>query len=319
MLHFGMVGMNPGNGHPYSFSAVFNGFDPDALEKDCDFPIIRQYLTAHHRNREFIPEARISHIWTHDRALSEKVAAVARIPHIADSLEQLAEETDGIIFARDDIWNHFSMARELFRTGKPVYMDKLLCATEEELRVLCGEIPADYPLLTASSFRFAPLVTKAAETIRTHKPLMVHGVSPCIWIRYAPHLLDALFAICGREVVSVQNSGADKRDVVTLTFADGLQAVMEVYEGMALPMGLKFRFAAPEPALEVPYTDPTLESYFLSITEMMKQFTAMAVKNTRPVTRAETLLMNRVVLAGIASRERNGEKIMLADFLPDLN
>ena len=318
MLHFGMVGMNPGNGHPYSFSSVFNGFDPEALEKYCDFPIIRKYLTEHHRNREFISDARISPVWTHDRALSEKIAAVARIPHIADSLEQLAAETDGIIFARDDIWDHFSMARGLFRTGKPIYMDKLLCATEEELRIWSAEIPENYPLLTASSFRFAPLVEKAAQELRTCRPLMVHGVSPCIWIRYAPHLLDALFAICGREVVSVQNSGSDRRDIVTLTFSDGLQAVMEVYEGMALPMGLKFRFNAPEPALEVPYTDPTLESYFLSIAGMMQQFTAMAVKNIRPVTRAETLLMNRVVLAGIASREQGGRKIMMADFMSDL-
>ena len=76
MLNFGIVGMNEGNGHPYSFAASFNGFDPEALEKYCGFPIIRKYLTTHHRNQEFIPEARISHIWTQDRAVSEGVAAV---------------------------------------------------------------------------------------------------------------------------------------------------------------------------------------------------------------------------------------------------
>lgn len=314
MLNFGIVGMNPGNGHPYSFTAVFNGFDPAALER-CDFPIIRQYLTQHHCNREFIPGAKVSHVWTQDRELSEKIAAVSRIPVIADSLEQLVEETDGIIFARDDIWNHFEMARFIFRTGKPVYMDKLLCATPEELRIWSKEIPSDYPLMTASSFRFAPLVKEAAAKISRQKPLMIHGVSPCIWIRYAPHLLDALFAIYGRDVVSVQNTGVDKRDIVTLTFADGLQAVLEVYEGMALPMGLKFRFNAPEAALEVPYTDTALESYFLSIAEMMKEFTSMAAENTRPVTWQETLLMNRVVLAGIESREQCGRKIFMDEYM----
>lgn len=318
MLHFGMVGMNPGNGHPYSFTAVFNGFDPEALGKQCDFPIICKYLKEHHRNQTFIPDARVSHIWTQDRALSERVAAVSRIPNIAESLEQLVEQTDGIIFARDDIWNHFEMARFIFRTGKPVYMDKLLCATKDELKTWSREIPADYPLFTASSFRFAPLVKAAAATIAEKKPLMVHGVSPCIWIRYAPHLLDALFAICGRDVISVQNSGSAKKDIVTLTFADGLQAVLEVCEGMALPMGLKFRFAAPETALEVPYTDPTLESYFLSIAEMMKEFTSMVKQDTRPITWQETLLMNRIVLAGIESRENGGVKIMLDQFLNDL-
>lgn len=317
MLNFGMVGMNPGNGHPYSFTAVFNGFDPEALEI-CDFPIIRKYLTEHHCNREFIPGARVSHVWTQDRVLSEKIAAVSRIPHIANTLEQLVEECDGIIFARDDIWNHYEMARNIFRSGKPVYMDKLLCATSEELRLWSSEIPADYPLLTASSFRFAPLVEAARKKISAEKPMMVHGVSPCIWIRYAPHLLDALFAICGRDVVSVQNTGRDKHDIVTLTFADGLQAVLEVCENMALPMGLKFRYAAPKEALEVPYTDPTLESYFLSIAEMMKQFTLMVQEGIRPVSRAETLWMNRIVLAGIHSRENDNRKIYMEDFLNDL-
>ncbi|MBQ7177375.1 MAG: hypothetical protein IJS08_08175 [Victivallales bacterium] len=317
MLNFGIVGMNPGNGHPYSFTAVFNGFNPDALEQ-CDFPIIRQYLVQHHRNQQFIQNARVTHVWTQDRSLSEKIAAVSRIPNVVDSLAQLADETDAIIFARDDIWNHFEMARSLFRTGKPIYMDKLLCATQEELKIWSQEIPADYPLMTASSFRFAPIVKDAVAAVKARRPMAVHGVSPCVWIRYAPHLLDPLFEICGRDVASVQNSGSDKHDIVTLTFADGLMAVLEVHEGISLPMGLKLRFSAPEQAIDVPYTDPTLESYFLSIVEMMRQFTRMVEFGEYPVSRSETLFMNRVVLAALASREQGGRKILLSEFLPEI-
>ena len=318
MLHFGIVGMNEGNGHPYSFAASFNGFDPDALEKHCDFPIIRKYLTEHHRNREFIPEARVTHVWTQDPALSKRVAAVSKIPHVANSLEELAEAVDGIIFTRDDIWNHAAMATPLFRTGKPIYMDKLLCATEAELRAMLPAIGEDYPLLTASSFRYAPVVREAARALQGRRPMAVRGVSPCIWIRYAPHLLDALFAICGRDLATVQNTGRDKQDTVTLTYADGLQAVLQVFDGIALPMGLELHFHAPDAPLAVPYTDPTLESYFLSIVEMMREFTRMAATGARPVSMQETVFMNRVVLAAIASREHGGARIRLADFLPDL-
>ena len=59
MLKFGIIGMNEGNGHPYSFTAAFNGFNADALAEKCSFPIIREYLTAHHRNQEFIPDAEV--------------------------------------------------------------------------------------------------------------------------------------------------------------------------------------------------------------------------------------------------------------------
>ena len=309
-----MVGMNQGNGHPFSFTASFNGFDPEALEKRCSFPIIREYLKRHHGNREFIADARVTHIWTQDPELSADVAAVSRIPNICSSLEELAEEVDGIIFARDDIWNHDAMALQLFKSGKPVYMDKLMCATGEELRRWAEVIPEDYPLMTASSFRFAPLVREAAGLVKENAPLTVRGMSPCIWLRYAPHLLDALFAICGRDVEMVQNSGSDGRDIVTLTYRNGLQAVLEVFDGVGLPMGLTLHFHAPQSPLEVPYTDGDLSSYFFSIVEMMKEFTRMAETGISPTPREQMFHMNRVVLAGIASREQGGKKIMLDQF-----
>lgn len=319
MMNFGMVGMNPGNGHPFSFTACFNGFNPEALETRCSFPIIRQYLKNHHRNQEFIPNARISHIWTQDRALSEDVAAVSKIPNIASSLEELADSVDGIIFARDDIWNHDSMALPLFKTGKPIYMDKLMCATIEELKRWHTAIPADYPLMTASSFRFAPLVKQAAESIAKTPAMTVRGMSPCIWVRYAPHLLDALFAIFGRDIDTVQNSGRDGQDIVTLTYRNGLQVVLEVFDGVGLPMGLTIHYPAPQPPLEVPYTDGDLSSYFFSIANMMKEFAKMAETGVSPTPRAQMFHMNRVVLAGIASREDGGSKISLDSFYKELN
>lgn len=317
MKNFGMVGMNPGNGHPFSFTACFNGFDPEALETRCSFPIIRKYLNEHHGNREFIPDARITHIWTHDPKLSADVAAVSKIPNIASSLEELANEVDGIIFARDDIWNHDEMALPLFKSGKPVYMDKLMCATPEELARWSKTIPADYPLMTASSFRFAPLVSQAAQMIKDNPPLTIRGMSPCVWLRYAPHLLDALFAICGREVETVQNSGSDGKDIVTLTYRDGLQVVLEVFDGVGLPLGLTLHFPAPQGPVEVPYTDSDLSSYFFSIVNMMKEFTGMAETGITPTPRDQMFHMNRVVLAGIASREQGGIKIKMDSFYPE--
>lgn len=315
MLKFGIIGMNEGNGHPYSFAASFNGFNKEALEKECSFPIIREYLTAHHRNQEFIPDARITHIWTQSRELSQQVANVSNIPCIADSIEELASEVDGIIFARDDIWNHWDMAKELFRTGKPVYMDKLLAHNEEDLRKFIAATGPDYPLLTASSYQFAPNVKEAAAAMPLDQLRTVHGASPVIWVRYAPHLLGALFAICGSDVVSVQNCGTDKADTVCLTFANGVQAVMQVFEGMALPLGLKFFFNAPQTPVEVPYTDPGLESYFLSIVEMMRAFTEMVKTGKKAVSFADTLKTNAIVLAGIRSREEGGRKIFADEFM----
>ena len=57
MLRFGIIGLNEGNGHPYSFSAIFNGYDESRLE-ECPYAAIRAYLPAIHQNRCIIPDAR---------------------------------------------------------------------------------------------------------------------------------------------------------------------------------------------------------------------------------------------------------------------
>lgn len=38
-----MLGMVEANGHPYSWSAMFNGYDKEAME-DCGYPVIPRYL-----------------------------------------------------------------------------------------------------------------------------------------------------------------------------------------------------------------------------------------------------------------------------------
>lgn len=309
MLNFGIIGLNEGNGHPYSYSAVFNDFDEEALARECPFELIREYLVTHHRHRSFIDRARISHIWTQDRASSERVARVAKIPHIADSIEELAAAVDGIIFARDDVWNHWEMAGRLFRTGKPIYMDKLLAHSEEDLARFIAAAGPDYPLLTASSFRFAPTVEAAARELDPARVMTVHGVSPCIWVRYAPHLLDPLFRLFGRDIVTVQNCGRDRADTVCLTYRNGLQAVLQVFDGVSLPIALTCHSAAGAPPRRIDYTDPGLESYFFSIVRMMTAFTELAEGDRPAVPFADAVFLNRVVLAAIESREQGGRLI----------
>ena len=86
MLNFGIIGMNDGNGHPYSFSAIFNGYNEDALE-ECPYSAIKEYLPVCHRNEMIIPDANVTHIWTQDKKLSESVAGISRIPNIVNNPE----------------------------------------------------------------------------------------------------------------------------------------------------------------------------------------------------------------------------------------
>ena len=44
-LRFAMLGMIDGNGHPWSWSAIVNGYRPEKLGP-CPYPVIPQYLNA---------------------------------------------------------------------------------------------------------------------------------------------------------------------------------------------------------------------------------------------------------------------------------
>ena len=73
--------MNKGNGHPYSFSAIFNGYNQEAIN-ECPYSAIKQYLPAYHRNKKIIPDANVTHIWPQNREISESIARFSRIPNI---------------------------------------------------------------------------------------------------------------------------------------------------------------------------------------------------------------------------------------------
>ena len=311
MLKLGIIGINEGNGHHYSYTAVFNGYNEKTLDEKCPFEIIKKYLKAHHRNQEFIKDTRVTHIWTQDRALSENIASVSNIPYIAGSIEELTENVDAVIFARDDMWNHWKIAEPVIRSGKPLYMDKLLAHNKEELENFIAHTGHDYPLLTASSFRFSQEIEKAKQEIDVSKVRSIHGMSPCIWVRYAPHLLDPIFSLFGRDIESVQNTGTDKADTVNINYKNGLQAVLQVIEGISLPLGFTCYSAGNIPPRQVLYTDADLNSYFNSLVNMMASFTDMVRNGNKNVLFEDTVFLNRVVLAGIESRENNNRKIKI--------
>ncbi len=305
MLKFGIIGMNSGNGHPYSYASVFNGFDPEKLRSKCPFALIKEYLPAHHRQIEWIPEARVTHIWTQERALSESVAGVANIPHIVDRLEDMIGEVDGVLFTRDDMWNHYDMALPFLEAGLPVYMDKLLASDGEMLDRFIAKTGRNYPVMTNSSFRYARTVSDLRRNLTLNDLRIIHGTSANIWVRYAPHLLDPIMDVVGSEVKSVIGTGNDAATTGIIEFESGVTAVLQVVETLALPLGFRCYSNTPHPPLEALYTDPGLESYFLSIKDMMREFTRRVSDNAfDPAEYDRSVKLNKIVLAVPESRSK---------------
>jgi predicted dehydrogenase len=312
MLRFGIMGLNEGNGHPYSFSAIFNGYDESALA-ECPFAAIRAYLPAIHQNRHIIPDARVTHVWTQDAALSQRVARLAKIPNVAGDYRDMLGEVDGLILARDDPRNHWEMARPFIEAGVPVYLDKVLADTMEDYRRILAAVGEHGLLMAGSPSRFTPAVRKAKQEIDPATVRSVHGISCVNWIRYANHLLDGIAVLFGTDFKTVQNIGDDDCDVVRLVYRNGLNVVLEVIEGTALPIEFTCRQKSGGKHIRVPFADESdrFESYFWGFYNMLEAFTRMVKTGQRPAWHAETLAVSRAVIGGGLSRQRGGIKIDL--------
>lgn len=321
MIKIGMIGLNEGNGHPYSFSAVFNGYDEKILQEECPFVLIREYLPREHGNKIFIENAKVTHIWAQNRKIAESVARVSKIPNIVDKPEELIGKVDAIILARDDVENHWRMAEPFLKTRMPIYIDKLLAHNEEDLNKFIQMAGDGYPIMSGSSSRYTRNIEKAKEELDIRKVKTIHGVSRCIWLRYASHLLDGICYLFGTDIETVQNIGIKRFDIVHIHYRSGLNVVLQVIENLALPIEFTC-YSAMASSLEddssknkkiailkeghytVPFTD-----FFYSYRQMMIKFVGMVETNKQPIAFEEIVKIAKIIIAGEISR-RQGNRVV---------
>lgn len=128
----GTIGYSEGNGHPFSFSAIVNGYD-DAAFADCGWPVIHRYLQAQPPENFGFDRFRVTAAWTPDRAMTEKLCRACRIENIADSPQAMVGQVDAVLIARDDWQSHAPLAMPFLRAGKHVFIDKPLTLDAAEL------------------------------------------------------------------------------------------------------------------------------------------------------------------------------------------
>ena len=261
MINLGIIGMNQGNGHPFSYSALFNGYDPVELDRRCPFQLIKEYLPRDHRNEVFIEGAKVTHIWTQCRDLSEDIARVALIPNVVDRIQDFVGKVDAVILARDDPWNHMSMAEPFLKCGMPLFIDKQLTSTDKDLHTMLSIAGRDYPLMAGSSIRFTRDLISARENKRCHDVKSIHGMSRVSWMRYGHHLFEGVAAIWGTDILWVRSlSRKIGYDVVQIRYRSGLNVILEFIENVRTEGNLNPELLTKDEVLiDIITTHPALE------------------------------------------------------------
>ena len=125
ILKLGMIGISEGNGHPYSWASIFNGYNPKLME-ECGFPLIPRYLEKQKFPKDKISNAEVTHIWTQNIEISKKIAKTTNIKNILNDPRQFIGAVDAVLLARDDAEQSRTLAYPLIKAGLPVYIDKPL-------------------------------------------------------------------------------------------------------------------------------------------------------------------------------------------------
>ncbi len=234
MLKLGIIGMSQGNGHPYSWAAIINGnFNSEEMDK-CGYAGIPIYLKAN-KDTLGIAGAKVTHVWTQERTISEHIAKAALIDNVVDKAEEMIGNVDAVLLARDDPENHMAMAKPFLDAGVPIFIDKPLAITLDDLEYFSDQNKKGKLLMSGSSMRYSfECLTVKTEIESLGKLELATVVGKKDWVKYGVHMLEALFALLDDpKAVSVQHVNESGKDIVIVKFEDGFIATVHLFMDIA--------------------------------------------------------------------------------------
>lgn len=218
-INVGMIGISEGNGHPYSFSCIINGYDDDGL-KSSGWGVIYSYISKREKSEFGFPGVKVTHVWTQDKNQSIKIAKAANIPHIAESYEEMIGKVDALIIGRDDYETHLPLAKRFLESGCFVFIDKPLSVDIGELKWFLPYLQAG-KLMSCSGLKYAREIDDLKNSVLSLGEIkLVRGAVVNHFEKYGVHLLDAIFSCIYFNVKTVTAVPA-KHDSAILYNEDG--------------------------------------------------------------------------------------------------
>ncbi len=209
-LNLGLIGMSEGNGHPYSWAAICNGYDVAAM-KECPFPAISEYLARQKFPRDQLRGARVTHVWTPRLDWSRQIARASKIPKVVNDFEEMLGVVDAVLVARDDAEQHEKWAQPFLNAGVPIYLDKPAALSLQQWKRILKMAGHPSLVFSCSALRYSSEMTwKAGERKRMGKVLHATAVVPKRWDRYAVHVLEPIVRALQPSIDSYERTARGK-------------------------------------------------------------------------------------------------------------
>lgn len=312
-LKIGILGMKEGNAHPFSWSAMVNGYDREAMDKwiGAQYPVIPAYLGKQPDSSFGIPGTRITHVCFTGygtREMAEHCAEAAFIPHVADKPEELIGAVDAVLCATDDGGEHVERCRPFIEAGIPVFIDKTLADTEKDLQTFMEWHESGARFTASSHLRYAKEMQPYYED---HIDLgeLRYLCSPMvsIWDFYGMHSVEGIFPLLGPGFEWVQNCGNYENGMVHLYHRSHCH--VDIPMGLTVKPGwcvLGVLMLGTIDSKMVTMADP-----FYAFKKQLEKFVHYLRTGEEPVPFGHIVEMNKIVIAGIKSRNEGGRKVWL--------
>jgi len=240
-LKLGVIGLSDGNGHPYSWSAIFNGYDPVHMD-NCGFPVISSYLAKQHFPKDSINEAKVTHVWAQSNEIATHIAKATLIPNIVENYTNMIGEIDGLLLARDDAETHLVFATPFLNAGIPIYIDKPLALNVLEAEKLINMQCYPGQIFSCSALRFAKeFKLSITDWMQIGHLRQIHAMSPKEWDKYAIHVIEPMLLIAN-ESGSIESTKAWQQDdstTLAVKYKSGLQFLITTTGTTQAPITLR--------------------------------------------------------------------------------
>jgi predicted dehydrogenase len=198
-VKLGIIGLSAGNGHPFSWSAIINGYERLEMEK-CGFPSIPEYLASQKWPEDKLQGSKVSAVWTQNIGLSKQIAAASKIEEVCEDRQDMLGKVDAVLLARDDAENHLAHSREFLEAGLPVFIDKPLALNLEDLASIYKLEQYPGQIFSCSALRFSEdMRLSEADRESLGKIVSIDAKVPKDWSKYAIHAIEPILQILDKE------------------------------------------------------------------------------------------------------------------------
>jgi hypothetical protein len=309
-IRLAMLGSSPGNGHPYSWSAMFNGYNRDAMTAECPFAGIPQYLNKQPLDTLTIPGAKVTHICCVGDGgfTAEHVAKCSLIPNVVENPTDVIGHVDAVIIATDIGGEHVKRARPFIEAGLPVFIDKPLTDNAPDLKIFQDWVASGKRIMSSSSMRYAKEFMPYRHSTRELGDLrFVSITTPKSWEAYGIHALEGIYPILGPGFISARNTGTINRNIVHLKHACGADVIVVASSDMYGAFGC-LQLCGTAGKVQLSSSDS-----FFSFKAQLEAFIGYLRTGEYPFPFSETVELMQLVIAGIRSREQGGREVALSE------